>query len=138
MSFGVSWIDIFRAAKPLLRVAVVVTVEGDHAKVVERAFVLRINIDDGAIKELCFGRNILGETQVAESEERFRVVRNICIGNSEFFFGERQVVRFQRLPAGIVSVKRPKRRIALWPGDENGGWKEQREIDRRSLQGARR
>src|SRR5258707_198095 len=99
MCFGIAWIDIFCPPKPVFSVAILKSVESNYPKVVERALVLRIKIQNGAIKRLRCDGIILGETQIAQSEQSFRVVRDVSVGDSEFFLSKRQVIRFQRLPA---------------------------------------
>src|SRR5260370_39516309 len=119
MFFGLAWIDFSRPPKPVCSVAILKSVESNYPKVVERALVLRIKIQNGAIKRLRCDGIILGETQIAQSEQSFRVVRGVGVGYGEFLFCERQIVRFQRLPAGGGSIKCPKGRISLPPSREH-------------------
>ena len=60
---------------------------------------IRVQVQDGAIERLSCAWVILCETQIAQSKERFRIFGHVGVGDSEFFFCERQIVRFQRLPA---------------------------------------
>ena len=129
MRFGISWIDILRVTEPVFGCAVIFGVESNDAEIIKCAFVLPVEIQNCLVKWLRGSRIILGEAQIAKREKRLRIFRHIGIGDRKFLFRQRQVVRFERLPAGIVSIERPERRISLWPGDKDGRTDQQREIN---------
>jgi len=99
MGFGVAWIEIFGVTKPFFGLGVFLRIEGDDAEIIERALMIRVQVQDAVIKRLSCAWVILRETQIAQSKERFRIFGHVGVGDSEFFFCERQIVRFQRLPA---------------------------------------
>ena len=52
MGLSIARIDIFSAAKPFLCVVELGSIEGNDAQIVKRAFMLRIEIEDGPVKRL--------------------------------------------------------------------------------------
>ena len=129
MCFGIAWIDIFRPPEPVFSVGILRSVERNYPEVVERALVLRIKIQNGAIKRLRCGWIILRETQIAQSKERFGILGDVGVSEGELSFRERETIRFQRLPPGIIRIQRPERWRSLRPDYDDGRCKEQRQIN---------
>src|SRR5437588_11980914 len=71
----------------------------------------------------------LGVFQISQSEICFGIGRHIRPGQLQLLFRDRDIAGFKSLPAGIVSIQRPERRITLRPRNEDGGGNEQKEIN---------
>src|SRR5207245_11477117 len=105
MGFGVAWIDIFSVTKPFFGLGVFLRVEGDDAEIVERALMMRVQVQDGAIKRLSCACVILCETQIAQSKERFRIFGYVGMGHDELFVSHPQIIANQSFPVHMYSTE---------------------------------
>src|SRR5579864_787024 len=86
--------------KKLTRLFELSLVKSDHSQIVQRAFVMWIDLKSLAVKRSRIVSSILSKSQIAERKVRFDVRWDIGISDHELFFRQWQVVGFQRLPTG--------------------------------------
>src|SRR5579864_924303 len=108
MCFRIAWIDIFSMAKPIFGGVEFLRIERNDTEIVESAFMLGIEREDCTIKFSCSPGITLSQAKIAEREERFGIVGHVSISERKLALGERQIVGFQCLPAGVVRIERPQ------------------------------
>src|SRR5436309_3231341 len=115
MRLGVTRVDVERELEPMARVIEMILPQRQDREIVQRAAVLRIVLERDAVEFRRAGIIALREPEIAEGEVRLGISRNVATRELKFFLGGGEVLRLERLPAGVVSVERPERGVALRP-----------------------
>src|SRR6266403_6380578 len=69
------------------------------------------------------------QIKIAQRKIRFGVLRDVRVRQREFLFCLNEIVRFERLSPGVVSVEGPKCGIALGPSDEDCRCKQEGDVN---------
>src|SRR5882724_1269827 len=99
----------------------VVSIQCEHAEVVEGAFVVRVDLQDGVIIISGDSGISLGEPEVAKREIGFGVVRDKGVSTLKMMLRGGEIIYFESEAAGIVGFERPKRGIVTRNRDKQGG-----------------
>src|SRR2546428_4438606 len=108
MGFGVAGRFDERLLEKSARFGKTSGLQHDHAEIVERALVPWINLERSAIKRFRRFGIVLSQAKIAERKNGFGIVGDVSVSEGEFLFSQRQVIRFQCLPARVVSIERPQ------------------------------
>ena len=111
MRFGIARLEDESAAEKIDGARRRVLIQGEHAEIVEGAFVLRVHLKRRFIKISRCGGVALSKTKIPERKISFGVVRHQSVGPLEMMLRDAKIIFFQSEAAGIVSLQRPERGI---------------------------
>src|ERR1041384_6549385 len=89
-------------------------VQGDYSQIVQGALMLRIDAQRRFVKRYGLDSVALGEAKISESQVDFRVVGGVELRALQFLFRAMKVAGIEGLPAGVIGLSGPKRRVVPW------------------------